>query len=403
METRRSILVVDDDRRILSLFRRVLGKAFPEDVIFYTESGEDCIEIAVREQPDLIILDIVLPGINGPEVCRQLRRNERTTHIPILMISGKRREPASRAAGLEVGADGYLVKPFENRELVAQAKALLRIVQRERKLVSLSRVLQVEKRDADKLRKTKNELERSYMDLQTSKDELIRSERQAFTGRIAANIAHEVRNPLVNVSMGISEIKRLLKDRKDVTRYVDITQKNVDRISFLIQELLQSARPPKLELRRHNICRLLENVLEIVETKAQSQKVRIQKRVTSKRSVLEFDREQMRRVFSNLAVNAIEAMPDGGSLSITTECEKDIFQTKFQDTGCGISDENLLRIFDPFFSSKSEGVGLGLTICYGIVVSHGGNIEVESELNRGSTFVVSLPLQVGGKVGEELR
>jgi signal transduction histidine kinase len=137
----------------------------------------------------------------------------------------------------------------------------------------------------------------------------------------------------------------------------------------------------------------LENTLDSIKTKLTSQQIEVHKQYCLGFSVIPVDKEQISRAFSNIMLNALESMPDRCSLTIVTEIEGNFFTVKIQDTGEGILEEDIIRIFDPFFSTKSSGVGLGLSICYGIIVSHGGTIGVESETNKGTTFTISLPIR----------
>jgi len=244
------------------------------------------------------------------------------------------------------------------------------------------------------LTQSEKELKTSYEQLQASKNDLIRSEKLAYTGRIAASIAHEVRNPLTNVSMSIQQIKKMLNPKKQGVKYVEIVERNTERVNFLITELLNSARPIKLNLQACDIHKLLKGVLESNKTRIKLQKIKVIKNFTSQASILKIDQEQIQRVFTNLILNAMEAMPKGGTLTVLTELmepDKNYFSVKIKDTGKGIPGKDIIRIFDPFFSTKLQGVGLGLTICYGIIVSHSGTIGVESECKKGSVFTVSLP------------
>lgn len=229
--------------------------------------------------------------------------------------------------------------------------------------------------------------------LRESKDELIRSERLAFTGRIAASIAHEIRNPLTNVIMSIQQLKKAISPENPKGRYIDIIERNTERIKYLITELLNCARPPKLNISSYDIHLLLKNILESANVKIRSQKIKVIRNFTSKPSTISMDKEHMERALSNIVTNAIEAMLKGGILTIITELNGDCFMVKVQDSGKGIPEKDIIRIFDPFFSSKPTGVGLGLTVCYGIIASHGSTIEVESKLRRGSIFTVSLPVE----------
>ena len=242
------------------------------------------------------------------------------------------------------------------------------------------------------LTQSREKLESSYADLRASKDEVVRSEKQAFTGRIAASIAHEIRNPLTNVIMSVQHLAKAFKSSDPRVKHVEIVLRNAERINYLITELLNCARPPKLDMRAYDIHKLLENVLAATKTKINSQKIKVVKSFVSKPVVISLDKEQVERAFQNIVINAVEAMPKAGQLTIMTQHDGNIFVVKIQDTGKGIPDGDIIRIFDPFFSSKQGGVGLGLTICYGVIVSHHGTIEVESKLKAGTTFTVSLPV-----------
>ena len=240
------------------------------------------------------------------------------------------------------------------------------------------------------LTQSQKELKASYEQLQAGKDDLVRSEKLAYTGRIAASIAHEIRNPLTNVSMSVQQLKKGNKIKQEGFRHVEIVERNIGRINYLIMELLNCARPAKLNFQPYDIHRVLRDVLESAKTKLNLQKIKVTKNFTSKLPVLKIDREQIERAFLNLIINAIEAMPRGGNLTISTELNGNFFRVKIHDTGKGIPEKDIIKIFDPFFSTKLQGVGLGLSICYGIIVSHGGTIEVESKSKIGSTFTVSL-------------
>ena len=242
------------------------------------------------------------------------------------------------------------------------------------------------------LTQSREKLESSYAELRHSKDATVRSEKLAFTGRIAASIAHEIRNPLTNVIMALQQLAKTIKSNTSGVKYTEIISRNTERINYLITELLNCARPPKLDLCACDIHKLLENVLESVKAKITLQKIKTIRKFTSKPAVISLDKEQMERAFLNIIINAIEATPKGGKLTVVTERKKNVFEVKIQDTGKGIPAADIIRIFDPFFSSKSGGVGLGLATCYGIIVSHQGTIEVESKLRAGTTFAVSLPV-----------
>jgi len=233
----------------------------------------------------------------------------------------------------------------------------------------------------------------SYEEFGDRKEALVRSERLAFTGRIAASIAHEIRNPLGNVYMSVQQLKKGCAPDSPWVKHIEVITRNTERINFLITELLNCARPPKLNIKPHDIHETLESVLDSVMTNIVSQRIKVHKKLNAELLIINVDNEQIKRVFSNVMINAVESMPENGKMTIVTEDDENNFVVKIKDTGKGIPDEDIIRIFDPFFSTKSSGVGLGLSICYGIVVSHGGIIGVESETNKGTTFTISLPIR----------
>ncbi|MDO9530251.1 MAG: PAS domain S-box protein, partial [Syntrophales bacterium] len=244
----------------------------------------------------------------------------------------------------------------------------------------------------DRLSRSREELGASYEALKANKDDLVCSERLAFTGRIAASIAHEIRNPLTNIILAIRQLKKEDKIKPEGHDYAEIVERNTNRIEYLITELLNCARPIKLNLQPCDVHLVIKDVLNVHKVRLRTQRIKVSKNLTSNHSILLIDKEQLGRVLLNLIANAIEAMRPGGNLSITTKKEKGTFVIEVQDNGRGIPEKNLIKIFDPFFSTKKRGAGLGLTTCQNIITSHGGIIEVESAWRKGSTFSVSLPL-----------
>ena len=191
--------------------------------------------------------------------------------------------------------------------------------------------------------------------------------------------------------MSVQQLTRGNKIRNEGFKHIEIIKRNTGRINYLITELLNCARPAKLNPQTYDIHQAINDVLDSNKAKISLQKIKVTKDFTSEASILKIDKEQIERAFLNLIINAIEAIPRGGNLTVITELNGNFFRVKFQDTGRGIPEKDIIRIFDPFFSTKPQGVGLGLSICYGIIVSHGGTIEVESKSKIGSTFIVSLP------------
>ncbi len=280
---------------------------------------------------------------------------------------------------------------FDGKGIVIGLIGIIRdITERKKTEMGHAKIVEAQKKKAEELMK-------AYGELQESKDALVRSEKLAFTGRIAASIAHEIRNPLTNVMMSLEQLKRAIKPENPKFKHIGIVERNTDRINFLIIELLNCARPPKLNLQHFNIHKVIKNVLESTKIKIRFQRIKVIKKFIFRPPKIMLDREQMERAISNLVLNAIEAMTRGGKLIIITELNNGSLVVKIRDTGKGIPDKDIIKIFDPFFSSKAQGVGLGLTLCYGIIASHGGTIEVESKIRKGTIFTVSLPINQNSK------
>ncbi len=223
--------------------------------------------------------------------------------------------------------------------------------------------------------------------------EILQSEKLAAIGQLAAGMAHEINNPLFVIS-GRSEMalgqEGLTPDLKEA---LSIIYAQADRIRKLVDQLLKFSRktPPKSEV--ININDTIEAVLPLLSYhKLPAARVDIEKDLAKEPLFIKGDANQLQEVFLNLCLNAHQSMPEGGRLNIkTSSLYKRFVEIKISDTGQGIPQENLKNIFMPFFSTKKEGTGLGLSICYNIIKNHNGTIEVESQVNHGTTFAIKLP------------
>ncbi|MEW6410040.1 MAG: ATP-binding protein [Nitrospirota bacterium] len=222
---------------------------------------------------------------------------------------------------------------------------------------------------------------------------LAKSEKLASLGQLAAGIAHEINNPLTNVSLNIQTLRERLKDAitdKDILQKLEAIEKNVDKASIIVKELLQSSHQRESEFIPLNINNIINSTLTLLRYKLNS--VTIHQNLTDVPDIIG-DTGKLQQVFINILNNALEAMPDGGDIYISTSCDNNDVKIEISDTGSGISDEHLTRVFDPFFTTKGvgAGTGLGLSICYGIINQHDGTIEISSSVGRGTTVIIKLP------------
>lgn len=229
-------------------------------------------------------------------------------------------------------------------------------------------------------------------DLQQARDEIIRSERLAAVGELAAGVAHEIRNPLTSVKL---LLQHAVKQRIALSdENLDLILEEVGRVETTIQELLDFSRPSKLHRWRHDLRDTLRRALNLVYGRAQQQQVDVCESFSPGMLLVDGDPGQLHQVIVNLLINAIEAMPDGGKLLVRTNELPDVpaARIEIRDTGLGIPAELLPRLFEPFATTKERGTGLGLAVSRRIIDQHGGTLSVENHCEGGAVFTVELPL-----------
>lgn len=238
--------------------------------------------------------------------------------------------------------------------------------------------------DITKQKLAKLELERSNQQVQ------MQAQKLAVAGQIAAGIAHEVRNPLTSVNGFLQLMKTQYPERTD---YFDIIFSEIKRIDFVLSELLVLAKPQSVHFQEVQLHGLLEQVITLLKTNAVLANIDLKQPFKKQDAgAILADANQMKQLFINLIKNAIEAMPEGGSIYISTEKVMNEWKITIKDEGKGMSEEDIQKIYDPFFSTKTEGTGLGLTICAAILKDHHGRMDVVSELGKGTAFHIYLPV-----------
>lgn len=242
------------------------------------------------------------------------------------------------------------------------------------------------------------ELEISHRQLKESQEQVIQAEKLTSLGQLAASIAHEVNNPLsgtLNYTQLLArKVEKGQVDTEVALDYLSKMESELLRSTKLIQNLLNFARQSPPDFQPVNLNSVINHALDLVSPSAKKQKIRVINELDPSLPELMADASQLQQVCINLILNAIQAMPQGGRLTLRTCVRNGQIKLEVQDTGVGIPPENIGKLFTPFFSTKPEvkGVGLGLPVAYGIVQRHQGKIEVRSQEGEGSTFTVSLPL-----------
>lgn len=221
---------------------------------------------------------------------------------------------------------------------------------------------------------------------------IIRMEKLGLTGRLARSIAHEVRNPLTNINLSIEYLKEEFKGDEGKMVYFDIVERNSNRINELIENLLQSSKPTSLDIKEQSINNLLKEAINLAKDRARLKSIQLLYELGDDIQ-LSFDFDKLRDALLNVLINAVEAIEDKGKVILkkTINENKDEVEIEITDNGKGITEEALKNMFDPFFTAKEGGMGLGLTSTKNIISQHKGEIDVESELGVGTTFIITLP------------
>jgi PAS domain S-box-containing protein len=243
----------------------------------------------------------------------------------------------------------------------------------------------------DELRERNELLQEAYRKLQENQDILIRSERLSTIGKLAAQVAHEIRNPLVSIGGFARNIAKRAEPDSPIRNYSNIIWDETKRLESILEDVLSYSRHSEPKLRDYDINQLLLRTIELLEEQIESNKIELKLSLEEGAGEIPMDPDQIRQVMMNLCKNAIAAMPDGGTLEIETTKAGGFVWVNIKDSGEGIPDEFRDKIFEPFFTTKSSGTGLGLPISYQIIDAHGGMLWFNGDDGKGTTFHVKLP------------
>lgn len=249
--------------------------------------------------------------------------------------------------------------------------------------------------EVGQLASTFNEMIAGLKSKRELEERLNQAERSAVIGRLTQAVAHEIRNPLnvINLSIDHASKKYAPEDetrRNQFTRLLSSIKDEIERLKRLVNDLLNYGRPTRLAVETIDMGKLMDETLSLVRPQADVQGVEVTVETDGK-SEVRGDRERLKSFISNLAINALQAMPTGGHLDVRIARNDGFVELKIADTGVGINQEALGKIFEPYFSTKQTGFGLGLAVTKWIIQEHRGTIDVESEVNQGTTFTVKLP------------
>jgi signal transduction histidine kinase len=421
------ILLVDDNPNNLKVLSQAIQGCGWK--ILMATDGESAIEQAEYSDPNLILLDVMMPDIDGFEICRRLKANFLTKNIPVIFMTALC-DATDKVKGLEIGAVDYITKPFQKEELIARLKLHLNISH-------LTHTLEqrVEERTI--------ELTQSLQKLQNTQLQLIQSEKMSTLGQLVAGIGHEINNPIGFISGSCSHIEEYMNDllrlvnlqqqklphpdpeieelieeidleylAKDLPKIMESMHQGIDRLKDISLSLRTFARSDILSLVEFQIHEGIDSTLMLLKHRLKDQGDRPTIEVIKKYGVLPLITcypGQLNQVFMNLIANAIDALDESNTdrsfeeiksnpnrITITTSLKELNVEVKIADNGIGMSESVKQKIFDHLFTTKSvgKGTGLGLAIARQIIVEkHGGSIECNSSTEQGTEFVFLIPVR----------
>ena len=242
--------------------------------------------------------------------------------------------------------------------------------------------------------------DQAHLELELSREHLLQAEKMAMVGKLAAGVAHSIRNPLTSVKMRLFSLNRSLELNDYQKEDFQVITEEIRHTDTIVQNFLEFARPPKLKMQLVSPSAVVDQTLQLLEHRLKSYDVDVQVNRKQPLPEIEIDPEQLKEVFVNLIENACEAMEQGGSIVITEETiprpSNPAALIRLSDTGPGISESIREKLFEPFFTTKEEGTGLGLSIALRIVEEHQGRLDVTSKEDQGTTFTITLPLKESG-------
>jgi signal transduction histidine kinase len=375
------VLIADDEPDMLRFLRSQLATRFQ---VLEAVDGHQAVEKATQFLPDLVLCDMMMPEMDGLEVCRELRRRTPTQSIPIVLLTARADEP-TKIKSLEAGASDFLTKPFSCAELHVRLRNLIEAYHFQRELA-----------------RQKCTLEAALEQLKETESQLVQAEKMASLGRLSAGIIHEVNNPLNFIKSGLYALRKKgdalpAEQRASFEEVLVDLEDGVNRVRNIVSDLRGFAHPSTSRNDEVATESLITTALRLLSHEWKGQVDIVQD--IPPHHALRGNRSQLVQVLVNLLQNALDATQrkhyaDGQpTIWISATQANGRSQVRIRDNGLGIKAEDLSKIFEPFFTTKDvgQGMGLGLSICYRIIAEHEGRIQVASEPGQFCEFALDLP------------
>ncbi len=375
-----TIVLIDDEADI----REVMTMSLQDSGyrVLDASNGEAGIRLCHQEKPEIVITDIRMPGMDGIQVLKTIKTSLPDTEVIVATAFGDI-DVAIRA--LQLDASDFITKPISDEALfLALRRAQQRYTSR-KKLLDYTALLEQQV---------------------VNQARILHQDKLMSMGRLAASVVHEINNPLSGILNYIRLMIRMLGKGQPIEfhkdkflQYLDVVERETARCSGIVSNLLTFSRRTEPVVHPVNIPDMIDRSVMLIRHKLDISHIRLTVSVKPDIPVVNGDMNQLQQCILNLILNAIDAMPDGGSLTIRAGMGPDNagVAIQIQDTGTGIAESDLPHIFEPFFSTKEAGygVGLGLSTVYGIMERHGGRVDVISRTGQGATFTLWLPMSAG--------
>jgi len=360
-----NILLVDDDPGKLLSYEAILSDL--GEHLITARSGREALQRLLDHEIAVILLDVQMPDMDGFALARLIREHPRYQDLPMIFISAVLLTPRDQLRAYDHGAVDYLTVPFLPELLRAKVRVFVEHYRCRRELAHAQRDAQ-------------------------------RAQHFAMLGRLAAGVSHEIRNPLAALTLHIDLLDEELHDRAPesaamVAELLTEIKTQMARVDDLLQDYLSLVRVAAIERIPQDLGEALQAWVGEWQQLAQSQGVTLRLEGVAHLGTLPLHPSTFRRALLNLVQNALDAMPQGGILTLRGQRTATHVQLQVQDTGSGIPSERLATIFEPLYTTKPGGTGLGLYIVQEIIAAHGGQVTVESVVGQGTTLTVTLPLE----------
>jgi C4-dicarboxylate-specific signal transduction histidine kinase len=392
------VLLIEDNLDVAGLIRKVLSKSPTSifDIKHETELTPALKNLSLTA-PDIIVLDLSLPDSQGFQTFFSVRYA--APDVPVIILTGTDDESMAVQA-LRQGAQDYLVK--SQIDIHSLLRAIRYAIERHNIEKDLRRIQaeleeRVKERTAE-LTMSNQELQREIEERMNAQVQLVQAAKMEVVGRLASGVAHEVRNPLAIILQGMEYLESLVDTKNEqIASTVQSITNALTRADRIINDLLDFSRVSQFEMKPQNVNDIVETSLSLVKHHLSRNHVQANPKLASDLPQASIDKNKIEQVFVNLFINAIDAMPNGGNLSVTTRTIAEELGQKIcieiDDSGSGIQSDIIDKVFDPFFTTKrtKNGTGLGLSIVKSIIEMHKGSIRIENRSQGGVRVTVLLP------------